>query len=53
MLQTAAVGVGNPKSKKQVKTRVLSDQGSQGSCITERTKYVLDSTAITEEKKIK
>ena len=49
MLQTADIVLGNPSNKKQVKTKVLFDQGSQRSYVTKRIKNVLGLTVIAEE----
>ena len=47
LLQTADIVLENPNNKKQVKTKVLFDQGSQRSYVTKRIKNVLGLTAIT------
>ena len=46
LLQTADIVLENPNNKKQVKTKVLFDQGSQRSYVTKRIKNVLGLTAI-------
>ena len=48
-LQTADIVLANPNNKKQVKTKVLFDQGSDRSYVTKRIKNVLDLAAIAEE----
>ena len=49
LLQTTDIVLENPSNKKQVKTKVLFDQGSQRSCVTKRIKNVLGLTAIAQE----
>ena len=49
LLQTAGIVLENPNNKKQVKTKVFFDQGSQRSYVTKRIKNVLGLTATAKE----
>ena len=44
LLQTAVIVLENPNNKKQVKTSILFDQGSQRSYMTKRITNVLEET---------
>ena len=49
LLQTAEIIVENPLNKKEVRVKILFDQGSQSSYITKRIKNILDLKPYSKE----